>query len=375
MPKLRVLFLIESFIVGGAEKVLVDIVNHLNSEKFDITVCSVFKKSVYDGYENYFEKPFNSNIHYRYLVNNENRWLYKAFNFLLARIPSVLYRLFIGDRYDRVVAFYEGLPTYWIANAKLRRGEKIAWLHTSTELSQRRKSSEKLKTENAYYKQFKKIIAISKIVASSFSDVFPNVKSNLTIAYNPIDSEVIFKKSLSTIERKKPEETLFVCVGRMTEVKGYSRLLTVLSQLKQMRYNFKFWIIGGGNSNELRDIAEKQGLKNDVLFLGHKDNPYPYMAKADWFLSSSYVEGFGMAILEAMILGKPVIATNSFGSKEILGNSEYGILTENTEEGLYDGIKRVLDNPNLLKKYALRSIQRRKDFSLEASMKQIESIL
>jgi len=147
----------------------------------------------------------------------------------------------------------------------------------------------------------------------------------------------------------------------MTEAKGYSRLLAVLSQLKQEGFSFKFWIIGGGRDTiELRNHAEKLGLKNDVLFLGHKDNPYPYMAKADWFVSSSYVEGFGMAILEAMILGKPVISTNSFGPKELLGNSEYGILTENTEEGLHCGIKEILEHPLLKEKYMKKSITEEK---------------
>ena len=71
MKKKKVLFLIESFIVGGAEKVLIDIVNHLNPDKYDITVCSVFKHSVYKGYDKTFEKPFKEHIKYKYLINNK----------------------------------------------------------------------------------------------------------------------------------------------------------------------------------------------------------------------------------------------------------------------------------------------------------------
>jgi len=212
MPKLKVLFLIESFIVGGAEKVLVDIVNHLDAEKFDITVCSVFKKSVYKGYDKYFDRPFNANIHYRCLVDNDNRLLYVVFNYLLARVPNVLYRLLVGDKYDRVVAFYEGLPTYWIAKANIKRGEKIAWLHTSTTLSQKGKDKEELLKTKSDYGRFKKIVAVSNCVSNSFANVFPCVASKLIIAYNPIDRGAIIKKASLAIDREKPKESLFVSV-------------------------------------------------------------------------------------------------------------------------------------------------------------------
>ena len=85
MKKKKVLFLIESFIVGGAEKVLIDIVNNLNPEKYDITVCSVYKHSVYKGYDKTFDKPFKPYIKYKYLINNQHHWLYLVFNYLLLR--------------------------------------------------------------------------------------------------------------------------------------------------------------------------------------------------------------------------------------------------------------------------------------------------
>ena len=195
MKKKKVLFLIESFIVGGAEKVLIDIVNHLNSNKYDITVCSVFKHSVYKGYDKTFEKPFKDHINYRYLINNTYHWLYLIFNFLLARIPNIIYQLFIGDKYDTVIAFYEGLPTYWIANAKLKKGKKIAWLHTSTQLSQQGKSFLELEKQHKYYTEFEKIVAVSQGVADSFTTLF-NLKDKVTVIYNPINSQTIIEKSL-----------------------------------------------------------------------------------------------------------------------------------------------------------------------------------
>ena len=175
MKKKKVLFLIESFIVGGAEKVLIDIVNHLDANLFDITVCSVYKHSVYKGYNKTFGKPFKSHIKYHYLIDNRIKPLYILFNYLLNKIPNVLYQLLIGNRYDTVIAFYEGLPTYWIVQAKLKGCKRIAWLHTSTELSQHGKNQEELDKQQNYYAQFNQIIAVSQGVADSFTRLFPTL--------------------------------------------------------------------------------------------------------------------------------------------------------------------------------------------------------
>lgn len=374
MKKKKVLFLIESFIVGGAEKVLIDIVNHLNPDKYDITVCSVFKHSVYKGYDKTFEKPFKEHIKYKYLINNKYHWLYLIFNFLLARIPNIIYQLFIGDKYDTVIAFYEGLPTYWISNAKLKKGNKIAWLHTSTQLSQQGKSFIELEKQHKYYTEFEKIVAVSQGVADSFTTLF-NLKDKVTVIYNPINSQTIIEKSLLPSPIKKTTDPTFVSVGRMTEAKGYDRWLRILLKLKNKGYKFQSWIIGGGDRDKYEAFVKDNHLTDYIIFLGHQDNPYPYIQQADWIACPSLVEGLSTVVLESLILKKAIITTNCPGMKELLGENQYGIVCDNNEETITYMIEKVLCTPSLQKQYESALLNYPYEFELKKSIHQIENLL
>ena len=119
--------------------------------------------------------------------------------------------------------------------------------------------------------------------------------------------------------------------------------------------------------------------KDDILALltlvGFVENPYPYIAASDIYVCSSYAEGYNTAITEALILGKPVVSTECSGVKEQLGeNNEFGICTPNTEEGLYEGIKQML-NETTLKHYTKMAKERGENFTLEASMNKIYHLL
>ena len=374
MKKKKVLFLIESFIVGGAEKVLIDIVNHLNSNKYDITVCSVFKHSVYKGYDKTFEKPFKDHINYRYLINNTYHWLYLIFNFFLARFPNIIYQLFIGDKYDTVIAFYEGLPTYWIANAKLKKGKKIAWLHTSTQLSQQGKSFLELEKQHKYYTEFEKIVAVSQGVADSFTTLF-NLKDKVTVIYNPINSQTIIEKSLLPSPIKKTTNPTFVSVGRMTEAKGYDRWLRILLKLKNKGYKFQSWIIGGGDRDKYEEFVKDNHLTDYIIFLGHQDNPYPYIQQADWIACPSLIEGLSTVVLESLILKKAIITTDCPGMKELLGENQYGIVCDNNEDTITYMIEKVLCIPSLQKQYESALLNYPFEFELKKSIYQIENLL
>ena len=374
MKKQKILFLIESLIVGGAEKVLIDIANNIDQGKFDITVCSVFKHSVYKGYDKVFEKPFKPDIKYRYLINNRCHWLYLIFNFLLARIPNILYRLFIGDKYDVAIAFYEGLPTDWIAKANLKKGKKIAWLHTSAQLSQSGKNKKELEIQNDIYNRFANIIAVSQGVANSFHELF-NSKAKIEVIHNPVNVVPILKKSLQPLNIKKEIYPTFVSIGRMTEAKGYARWLRVLLNLKNKGYEFQAWIIGGGDRSRYEQFVIENKLGNNIVFLGHQDNPYPFIKAADFFICPSLIEGLSTVVIEAMILNKAIVATDCPGMKDLLEENKYGIICENNEEGIEKNIENILLNPYLKEKYEYVLSSRKQSRYFEKSIHKIEDLL
>lgn len=351
--KKRLMFLIESMVVGGAERVLLNLVNSLSPEKYDITVISVFKQSVYENYQCTFTDSLAPYVKYKYLVDNTNSLKYQLFNaFFYHGNKRLLHQLLIGNGYDVEIAWYEGLPTTFLAHSSNKHSRKLAWLHygdgfahlTATQKDVYRKE----------YRQYDKIVGVSEGVCRNFKE---RVGEDflLTTRYNILDDQEILRKADAfTVEREDP--LTFVSVGRLIPVKGFDRLVNACACLKQEGLNFRLWLIGEGSEYE---VLQKQILQNSleekVHLLGNQDNPYPYMKAADWCVSSSRVEAFGMVLLEAMMVGTPVIATKCLGTAELLGtNGEYGLMTENSEEALCQAMKRVLTHRDLQTVYKMR---------------------
>ena len=168
-----------------------------------------------------------------------------------------------------------------------------------------------------------------------------------------------------------------VGVGKLNPNKGFDRLLRIVKRLNAERYPIHLYLLGiGAQQTELQRYTEDNGLRDRVTFLGYQTNPYKYIAKCDLFVCSSHAEGFSTAATEALIVGTPVCTVEVSGMKEMLGeNSEWGIITENSEDSLYEGIKRLLDDPELLAHYKEKAVERGKSFSTEATVKAVEEML
>lgn len=373
MAKKKVLFLIESLIVGGAEKILLEIVNHLDYEQFDVTVCSVFKYSVYEQYDKVFNKPFRKEVHFRYLINNRNKILYIIFNYLLPRKPTFLYNFFFKKDYDTLVAFYEGLPTTWLGSINIKKGKRIAWLHTSASLSMKGWNEKKIANQGKQYKSFDQIIAVSNGVADSYKKIFDNL--SIQTIFNPIDSSEIIKKSLQERNEIIKKRLTFVSVGRMSPAKGYDRWLRVVNKLLKLGYEFDVWILGGGDSSLLQQYIRDENLEDYVKLWGHQPNPYPYIKKADWYCCPSIVEGLSTTVIESVILEKPIVVTDCPGMRDILGDNEYGIILKNNELDIFYGIKNILDNSKIKSKFINKSQLRKSYFQIDKSISEISKVL
>ena len=184
MKKKRIAFYIESMIVGGAEKVLIDLVNNLNPEKFEVWVIAIFKKSVYSDYEFQFLKQFNSNINYTFLIDNSNKFKYRIFNYLYNSFNKKwIYKFLVKKKFDIEIAFYEGLPTEFVSNSA-QKSKKIAWLHSMQERIYNTLGKDEIKKKNKEYMSFNLIVGVSSQVSESFKKIFTN--QNPVIINNPI---------------------------------------------------------------------------------------------------------------------------------------------------------------------------------------------
>ena len=372
MKKKKVAFLIESFLVGGAERVLVDIVNHLDPEKFDVTILSVFKYSVYKNYDKQFENPLSGHVHFKTLVNNHIRPLYVLFNFLLVRIPHLLYCLLVRKHYDTLVAFYEGLPTSWIGQLHPRHTRRIAWLHTTTELSQADADQSMLAQQYHLYKSFDQIVAVSGTASRSFRETF---QLDTRVIYNPIDIRAIQEKAKEVPDSPFFQHRhIFISVGRISPCKGYDRAIQIALALKKKGYDFIWGIIGGGDTTDLEKMINFHSLNEQVQFLGHQANPYPYIQQAGLFLSTSYVEGLGMSLIEALAIGTPVISSDFQAAYEILGKNEYGTICSSNQE-FVEAIEHYLADPEPFIARVPAGKRQAETFSAERQLKKIEEIL
>ena len=171
----------------------------------------------------------------------------------------------------------------------------------------------------------------------------------------------------------KPCVPVLATVGRLSYEKGNDRLLKACQMLKADGYAFHIWLIGDGQErSNLEQMVHTFGLWEHVTFWGFQSNPYPYMSEADLIVVPSRYEGLSTVVTESLILGKPVVTTPCSGMQELLGDSEFGLITEDSVSGLHAGLKRMLDDPGLLKQYAALSAQRGQSFSKEQTVQETE---
>lgn len=369
--KKKILFFISTLTGGGAEKALVDLVNNLDKEKYDITIQTIIDEGIH-------KSNLLPHIKYKTINRFNNKFLKKLFTYLIYHIvpPTITYNLFIKDKYDYEVAFLEGLPTKILGYSTNKKAIKYAWVHIDLyNYFEHEKLFKKFNRHIECYKKYDRIICVSKAAKEGFIKRF-GINHNIVVKYNILDVKNIIDKSKEKINEVQLNNNFkIVSVGRLCEVKGYTRLLKVHDKLIKEGYKYELWIVGEGNEKEtLKNYIYKNKLEDTVKILGFQKNPYKFINEADIFVCSSIVEGFSLVIAEALILNKAVISTKCSGPYEILEDSTYGLMVENDKEGLYDGIKSMLEDRNKLEYYKQMSKKRAHLFNTKNSVEEIEEL-
>lgn len=372
----KIAFYVESMILGGAEKVLLDIVNHLDPSIFDITIISIYKKSVYPSVDTYdFESKVNNNVRIITLIDNSHRLSSDIYNHLYARVnKSAIYKALVREKYDIEVAFYEGLPTEFVANSTNKKSIKYAWLHTNNDRLYENKSSQYIDRIYNIYKKYDCVIGVSDNTRESFLRYFPDIP-NMTI-YNGVNLSEIRNKSKENCDLNKTGKISFITVGRIVPVKGYDRLLEACKRLVQDGYQFTLFIIGDGSDKRiLENYIHENDLNDSVFLLGEQKNPYKFFTLCNAYVCSSLTEGFGLAIVEAMSCGLPVLTTDFSGIREIVGksNNTWNIC-ENSTEGLYTVLKEALNNPKKIESLISVSLTQSKRFDISNQIQAIQNL-
>ena len=381
MKKKKLLFFTNGLYGGGAEKVLQTLLCNLDYSKYDITLYSVNEDALNEKYPQsikykYIFKQRAANIITRSCARITNKIKLIIYNNLS---PSWFYRLFVKGKYDTEIAFIEGYSTRIISGSTNKISRKIAWVHTDLLNNHWTNITFRSCNEEAEaYSKFDNIVCVSKNVRLSMSQLFRNI-SRLKVLYNPINDQNIRQLSQETTSLKLNNDSTIklISTGRLVHQKGYDRLLPIIKRLIDEGLNVSLTILGEGiDRNQLEEYITANNLTEQVFLPGFVDNPYAVMAQHDIFVCSSRAEGYSTAVTEALILGLPVVTTDCSGMKELLGeNNEYGIVTPNDDEALYQGIKSIVSDDNLFQSYKSKAKERGKDFSLIKQIAEIENIL
>lgn len=364
---IKILFFIDSISGGGAEKVLRNLVNNMDQNKFEITIQTINDSAKSDT-------MLKDGIRYKTINKFRNciaNKLYQYWIRLCAEL-KIIYPLYIKDDYDIEVAYLECGPTKIIASSTNKKAVKIAWVHC--DLEKKEGFVDSISKSQKYYECFDKIVCVSKNVKDSFEKLFGKDPESIVL-YNVNDEKEIKKNAeLSITPLRTNSGQLLVAVGRLTRQKGFDRLIECCKRLRDAGYNFELWILGEGEDRQkLEELVQEYELKNMVNLTGFVLNPYPYIKEADILVCSSRYEGMSTVVTEGLILGKAIVTTACTGMEELLGNSEYGIITENNEKGLYYGLRKMLDAPEIIIELSKKAEQRGKMLKKKTTVEATEN--
>lgn len=336
----KIIFFAYDLDIGGIETALLNLLNNLNYDKYDVSLILEYKRGINLEFINKNVKVIEYN-----LSTNKIVILRKIFNF----IKRFIWTLKNKNKYDFSCAF----ATYSKMGCKLA---KIAsqnnsiyihsdyfYVYNGNERNIRNFFDERGISE------FKKIVFVSENSRQSFLKYYPSFDSKTYVINNFIDDKRIIKLADEKIEEKKEADILFTYVGRLDDsVKKVNRIIYTIKKLNENNLNCELIIVGSGPDEEkYKKYVLDNNVSKSIKFVGKKSNPYPYMKMADYIVLCSDYEGFPVTYLEAITLQKKIITTIDVTDNIIKIPLNYGYIVSKDEEKMYEEILEIIRNDKL----------------------------
>ncbi len=336
----KILFTAYSLDVGGIETALITLLKYL-APQYEITLALEKKQGMFLD-----EVPSNVKIITYTPSSNKIKLVRKAINF----IKQINFKLKYHNKFDFAGCYATySLPDSFMARVASKNN--ALWVHNNYMNFYNNEINEyKNFFKNIKIYDFKNIIFVSELDKKIFKAQFPECNKKTITCNNLIDYKKIIEMSQEKVEDFKKEKLpTFINIGRHDEKqKKLSRIINATRQLKKEGYKFRVIFIGKGTETKTYQNMAKD--LNNIEFLGAKKNPYPYLKNSDCLLLSSQFEGYPVVFVEAQILGEPIVTTNvSDSNKTIQG--KYGIVVENSEKGVYEGMKKYLNEGCITQKF------------------------
>lgn len=370
--KRTILFIMTDLCGGGAEKALIELLKVFDYNQYEVSLCLIFNRGVY-------LEDIPKSVSVISLFNNEDSFYHrKAYGYYKKHNNFYFLSLYLRFRlkkcYDVIISFLEGRPMLYHSFIMNRGKKNFSWIHCDLfNYHFSHYCYYKMSQEIECYRRVDGLIFVSKFAKENFERLY-SIKTAKYCLYNIVDVNQIAALSNEKIGDKT--KFTITAIGSLIEVKGFDRLIRVAKMLKDEGYDFVVQIIGiGEKKKELIDLRDKLILQDVVSFLGFKKPPYSYLRQSDLFVSTSISEGLSLVICEALALSVPIVSTRTAGALELLDDGKYGILAEQNDASVYEGIKKMMDDENLRSEFQRRAKMRAKVFDVHQTMRMFYEII
>lgn len=353
---------------GGAEKALISLLNSIDFNKYEVDLLLFKKEGIFMKQLSNKVKLIDEPINYKYFDMPIKKACLellrtKSINIMLERIKmgllckteknaAILEQKAwkhlarsmdsLEQQYDVAIGYLEKNPIYFCID-KVKAKQKIGWIHNDYDKLGMSKA-----LDEPYYKKLDYIFTVSQECLNVLRNVFPQYKEKMRVMHNIVCKQVIERLASETIVEMDDKYINILSVGRLTYQKGFELAIQASKKLIEEGYPVKWYVIGEGNERcHLQKIIDQLNLTDRFILLGIKENPYPYIKKADLYVQPSRFEGKSIAIDEAKILCKPIVVTNFTTVKDQIQDGVDGLICEMSGESIADKIKQLIKNLEL----------------------------
>lgn len=362
--KKKIIFVTKALWIGGIETALVNLLNHFNYDKYDVTLLvlkaelnmlkqihSKCRVLIADRDETVsFQEKYRYSRLYHLTEEPENpSRLHKMMMWTVPVIRWIENRLYIryirrlmrGERFDTAVIYSDVVGE--TAVRSIKAAKYLMFYHHG--------AMRHVYHDRIAYQKCENIIAVSENQAEALKKFNPRYSHKISVIHNMADVVGIRQKGMAS-SRELFDTTKFniVSVGRVSYEKGMDLAVRACAKLiAEGNDNIRWWIVGDGPAmQEVKELIKKLHMEEYVITVGMQTNPYPYIRQANLYVQPSRFEGYPMTIVEALILGKVVISTENPGAAEIIENGKNGILCNMSKESLADKIKFLIEKSEKL---------------------------
>lgn len=372
MEKIKVVFVHDALICGGAEQALFDLMNLMDKDKFQVTV--LVQKPGGPWEHKFIDAGLRVIYDYSCRKPTVNPMV-KLQNFSKKMRIAEAYRNggegLLDTCYPEGADIIVSYSMWDHARCGFGKGAKsVKFIHGN--MATNEQFRELILRDKALFPRYSRIVCVSQASKDAFVQV-TGKKNGVEMHFNPIDSDNV--RRLAEQEVDLPDDKPIICaVGRLAKEKGFERLVVIHKRLREQGIDHRLVIVGDGPDRDyMRRIVAAVDAQDSVILVGYQSNPYPYMKRSKFVVSSSFTEGLPVIAMEALCLGVPIVsAVPSVG--EIFGDEPCGLITENDNTSLMAGIKQMLTDEDFYNQRKNAAEKRSAFFSGRRMAREIEDM-